>query len=89
MQQQQQQQQQLQQQQMQPQQLQQQQQQHMFQNMEVPVAPSPPVGPSRAIPQGPFRGPRGMMRGGRGGYMIRGRGNAFIPPVPPYHGRTG
>ncbi|KAI0307620.1 hypothetical protein B0F90DRAFT_35449 [Multifurca ochricompacta] len=89
---QQQQQQQLQQQQMQPQQLQQQQmqqqqlqqQQHMFQNMEAPVAPSPPVGPSRGVAQGPFRGPRGMMiRGGRGGYMARGRGAHPTPPARP------
>jgi len=73
-------QQQQQQQQMQPQQLQQQQQQHMYQNMEAPVAPSPPVGPSRGIP---FRGPRGaMMRGGRG-YMLRGRGGHPTPPVRP------
>jgi len=86
----QQQQQQLQQQQMQPQQLQQQQQQlqqqqqqHMYQNMDAPVAPSPPVGPARGIPQGPFRGPRGMMRGGRGGYMLRGRGGHPTPPARP------
>ncbi|KAI0286834.1 hypothetical protein BGY98DRAFT_1104932 [Russula aff. rugulosa BPL654] len=83
MQQMQQQQQQQQQQQMQ-QQMQPQQQQHMFQNMDVPVAPSPPVGPSRGIPQGPFRGPRGMtMRGGRGGYIPRGRGGHPAPPVRP------
>ncbi|KAF8499211.1 hypothetical protein F5888DRAFT_1888962 [Russula emetica] len=85
MQQQQQQQQQQMQQQMQPQQLPPQQQQHMFQSMDVPVAPSPPVGPSRGIPpQGPFRGPRGMtMRGGRGGYVPRGRGGHPVPPVRP------
>ncbi|KAI0005517.1 hypothetical protein BJV74DRAFT_231465 [Russula compacta] len=78
----QQQQQQLQQQQMQPQQLQQ--QQHMYQNMEAPVAPSPPVGPSRGIPQGPFRGQRGMMmRGGRGDTCFEEE----VWPGFPHHGR--
>ncbi|KAI9445402.1 hypothetical protein H4582DRAFT_2125721 [Lactarius indigo] len=52
-----------------------------LQNIDAPVAPSPPVGPSRGVPQGPFRGPRGMMmRGGRGGYM-RGRGAHPTPPA--------
>ncbi|KAI9513130.1 hypothetical protein F5148DRAFT_1158983 [Russula earlei] len=70
--------------QLQQQQQQQLQQQHMYQNMEAPVAPSPPVGPSRGITQGPFRGPRGMMaRGGRGGYMLRGRGGHPTPPARP------
>ncbi|KAI0323063.1 hypothetical protein OF83DRAFT_1160849 [Amylostereum chailletii] len=77
-------------------------QQQMYQNMEVQVPQQPPpvqpsAGPGmiqgpqgpRAVPQGPYRGGRGMgMRGARGGFPGRGRGGPPIPirpasPLPP------
>ena len=49
--------------------------QHLFYKMDLPVALPSPVGPSRGIPQGPLRGPRGMTMRGRQGYIP--------PPVKP------